>query len=454
MAGEIRKIINDLKSTTKRNEKIAILEANRDNYLLKECIRLAYDPNIRFWIKKIPVERTYVANINHLSMDIVLFSELGRIYNREVTGHAAIDLLIHLLSVTSKDDSEVIEFIIKKDLDCGVSVATINKVWPKLIPEFKDIMKCHDSIEHIVYPAIAQVKCDGSRCILECLNEEGDYIAYSSGGNPIDLGYHFKNYVKLFMNAGEKFDGELVVFDHNGNPIDRKTSNGFINKAIKGTISVIAQSSIRFIAWDIVDYTSSIDYTDRFKDLEGRFNNPEIVGTAQTPRFELVESCVVNSEAEAIDFYKTQLNKGLEGAIIKNLTGKWQPKRVKHQGKMKDELECDITIVGWEPHIKDSSMLGSFILSAFDSNGREMFFNVGSGIDDNMRSQDPSDFIGKVATVRFNKIVRNKKNPENFTLYIPRIIEIRHDKNEGDSVESILSLEQAQAKVEEKRGLF
>lgn len=454
-------IITAIAATPKRTEKIVILEANRDNYLLKEVLRLAYDPNIRFWIKKIPTKLEFENDIsNTLSLDIVLFSELGRIYNREVTGNAALGLLSHLLSVTSPDDSKLIELIIKKDLNCGISSATINKVWPNLIPEFNLIMKCHDSIEHIVYPAIAQLKCDGGRCIVHCIDKySGDYIAYSSSGMPIELGSTFNHYVACYMQDGEYFDGELVAFDETGKPLDRKASNGIVNKAIRGTASMQELNSIRFITWDIIDLEGKIPYRGRFFELMARFKIPieeQVQLDITHNRFEIVESIVVGSQEGVFDFYQTQINKGLEGVIVKNLDNSfWQPKRVKHQGKMKDELECDIIIKGWEPHIKNPAMLGSFVLYALDSSGKEMIFNVGSGISADMRSKNPEEYVGKVATVRFNKIVRNKKEPEKFTLYIPRIIEIREDKTEGDTVERILSLERGITQVKPSdTGLF
>ena len=414
-------IIIELANTSKRNEKLAILEANRDNHLLKESIRLAYDPNIKFWIKKIPSKRTYVRTNDCLSMDIVLFSELGRIYNRNLTGHAAIDLLIHLLSTTSEDNSKVIELIIKKDLDCGIAESTINKVWPKLIPEFKEIMKCHDSIEHIEYPAFAQTKCDGSRCIVECLDIDGDYIAYSSGGNPIDLGRTFRNYVRAFMKPGEKFDGELVMFDAANMPIDRKTSNGYVNKAIKGSISIVAREMLRFIVWDIIDTSSTLSYKERFDELYDRIR-PDL--PPYGGRFELVDSIIVNSQEEAFEFFELQISKGLEGAIIKNFEGVWKPKRVKYQGKIKAELECDVMITGWEPHIKHPEKLGSFFLTAYsEDKTQEMVFNVGSGISKDMRETNPEEFVGKVATIRFNQRVTNKKEPEKFTSYADKVQE-------------------------------
>lgn len=444
--GQVFNIISSLAGTTKRNEKIRILTEHKDNFLLRSVFELAYNPYMNFWIKAIP--DYVVGNGLYYSLSTAIY-DLSFLENRTYTGNAAIDFLQKMLSNLSVDDAKVIELIIKKDLNCGVSVATINAVWPKLIPEFKYIMKCHDSIEYIIYPAIAQVKYDGGRCIIQCINDEsGEYVAFSSSGRPIELGESLKKYVRLYMQSGEMFDGELIAYK-DGKPLDRKTSNGILSKALKGTIESDELELLRFIAWDIIDETGTIPYVKRFSELSdrfgGRINIDELVENIFDKfcnlRIVLAESEIVNTQEEAFAFYELQLSKGLEGAVIKNYDGKWQGKRVKHQGKMKNELECDILIVSWEPHSKDKNKLGSFILSADDANGQTMYFNVGSGISADMRSKDPKSFIGKIATVRYNSVVKNKKDPSKFTLYIPRIIEIRDDKTICDSVERILSLE-------------
>jgi ATP-dependent DNA ligase len=308
-------------------------------------------------------------------------------------------------------------------------------------------MKCHDSIEHIKYPAIAQVKYDGGRCIVHCIDESsGEYIAYTSSGRSVDLGESFKGFVKIYMKTDEMFDGEIVAYK-DGEHLDRKTSNGLFNKAGSGKIKPDELETLRFIAWDIIDETGLIPYKDRFSTLVSRFtghNKDDFESLVKESEFlwfysrmDTAQSAVVNNEEEAVLFYTTQLNKGLEGAIIKNFDGVWKPKRVKHQGKMKNELECELRVVGWEPHIKDKNKLGSFLFSCHDS---DMIFNVGSGINDDMRSQDPETFIGKIATVRFNSLTSNKKEPDKFTLYIPRVIEFRSDKIEADTIERIKNL--------------
>ena len=54
------KFFNDLAENSSRNYKVHMLEVNQNDETLKKIIKLALDPFITFYIKKIPV---YIPNI-------------------------------------------------------------------------------------------------------------------------------------------------------------------------------------------------------------------------------------------------------------------------------------------------------------------------------------------------------------------------------------------------------
>lgn len=128
----INSFLNELAEDAGRNYKIDLLEQNSDNELLKEVIRLALDPLTQFYQRKIPTYTTGQVGMN-------LEQGLNRLYplaSRMVTGNAAIAHLTETLSSLSADDAKVIERIIEKDLRCGVSTPTANKVWPDLVMDY------------------------------------------------------------------------------------------------------------------------------------------------------------------------------------------------------------------------------------------------------------------------------------------------------------------------------
>lgn len=428
---KIFNLISQLANTTKRTVKEAILLEHQKDGDFRRAFDLAYDPYLNFWIKKIP---EYTPNTATSDMSLSNGMDLlGVLSNREKTGYAGIAHLKWILESLNEYDAKVIELIIKRDLNCGVGLATINKTWPKLVKDFP-LMKCHNTIEHIIYPAIAQTKSDGSRCILKCIDAAtGEFVALSSSGLSIDIGDKFRNNVSRFMKTGESFDGELLCYSPlTGIPMERRTCNGIVSKAIKGTITEEEQDLFVFVAWDIIDETSTIPYRSRLQDLECRIGD-------KNDRITLSYWEIVNSREEAERFYLNQVEIGNEGAILKNFDSMWKPRRVKDQGKMKSELECDLIIVDTIPHTKNPNLIGAIICSVDDGSDESIKFQVGSGIrqEDNVKS--PNELIGKVVTIRFNQIVRNR-DMKHFQLYLPRIIEFRHDKSVGDSVETILSL--------------
>ncbi len=420
-------IILLLKSSASRLQKEKILTENSDDEIFRKIFQLTYNPYINFYIKKIPEHFTHAAALT-LNETLPM---LDKLIDRTFTGNHGIKYLKNILELSSSDDGKIIELIIKKDLDCGVSVATINKIWPKLIPEFK-IMKCHDSIEHIKFPAIAQPKIDSSRCVIECLNADtGDFIAYSSSGREIDIGDKFKSSVQLLMRTGEKFDGELICYENSSltaKPLDRKTSNGIISKAIKRTIADYEQDILRFIVWDIVDETSSIPYLQRLGSLAGRF-----FAEGVPHKISLINYKTVDTIDDAYQYFDEIVQQGGEGIIVKNYDNLWEGKRVKSQGKLKEEYECELRIIELVDHKKKVGQIGAFVCQTECGKGT---FQVGSGLTDEIRSMLPSQLIDKIITVRFNQLIHNKSD-ESTNLYLPRFVEFRHDKLEADTLQRI-----------------
>jgi hypothetical protein len=407
-------ILEELANEPGKLKKIAILEKNKNNADLKRAFKLAYDPYLNFWIKKIP---DYVAGkcVPGLSLNAAM-DALGDLSTRKVTGHAAINTLGWILSNCSVDDAEVIERVVSRDLRCGASESTPNKVWPGIVPTF-DVMLSHKDISGIKYPAYAQMKMDGARCHLYF---DGVHCtAFTRSGNEIDLKGKFDAVAKKMMAPGATWDGELVCFK-DGEALDRKTSNGLVNKAVKGKGTEEIADSMRFITWDIVDFTETIPYTDRLAALNAAF--------VSAPDQEKILPChteIVNNLEEAEDFFARMLAMGEEGAILKNMKHVWQPKRTKDLGKMKAEEEADLVVVGWnEGTGKYAGYMGS--LECETSDGL-LNVNVSGWSDEDRKNLTEANTMGKILTVMYNAII-DSKGKSTKSLFLPRAVEFRFDK--------------------------
>ena len=420
----IYQILEKLASDNSRIFKESILEEHRNNDVLKRVIDLALNPFTQFYQKKIP---SYMQDEPMFSIEEAM-NRLYPLQSRMVTGNAAIDHLRETLSGCNEDDAKVIERIIEKDLQCGVSVATVNKIWPGLIPTF-DVMLCHKDISHIKYPAYAQCKADGARCHLYW--DGSNATAFSRSGKQFELHGELNQSAQYMMEPGETFDGELLVVDSNGNVLDRKTGNGILNKANKGTISQEEASRIIFVPWDIVDQTGTIPYNERWKELSTRF---ELIGTVNN-KFREIETRIVNNVEEAQEFFGEMIAKGQEGAVLKNIDNVWEGKRVKSCGKMKSEEEADLIVVGWEEGTgKNVGRLGNLICETADGKLR---VSVGTGFSDNQRECFvPENTIGTIVTVRYNQRIKSKTDKLE-SLFLPRFVEFREDKDVANTIEEL-----------------
>lgn len=420
-------ILNEIANTSSRNEKEAIIRREQDNELLKRVFFLAYDPFTQFYIRKIPeYERNETA---HAASLVGLLPGLEALTSRRATGNAAIYHLQTMLQALNVKDAEVLERIIGKDLKCGASGSTANKVWPGLIHEYP-CMLCTPFDEKIAakfkFPALAQLKMDGMR--FNAIVKDGACEFRSRNGKEINLlGNLEQEFIKLADNEDIVFDGELLVVVE-GNIQDRQTGNGILNKAVKGTISPDEAKNVQATVWDCIPYDQFIkgvgtaQYAVRFAMLQ----------TCRLPhKIRLVESTTVASLDEAQKIFEGYLAQGQEGIILKDMSGVWQDKRVKTQVKFKAELDCDLKIVAIQPGTgKYEGMVGAYICESADG---VIKVDVGSGLSDEDRKN--FDVIGKIVAVVYNARIKNKQGEE--SLFLPRAVELREDKSEADHSNNI-----------------
>ena len=432
----LNKFFNELAADNSRNFKLDTLKANVHDVMLRQVISLALDPFTNFYIRKIPSYKP-----NNTSTKLNLKDGLPYLYqlcNRLVTGNAAIAKLTEVLEMVSADDAKVIERIIKKDLMCGVSISTANAVWPGLIKEYP-VMLCsgyeQKLVDKIKFPAYAQMKMDGMR--FNAIVKDGAVEYRSRNGKELNLlGELDDQFLEMAGGGDYVFDGELMVMlDGDHQFTDRQTGNGILNKANKGTISATEAGMIHASVWDMLPYVffcdsySDTPYATRFAKLTKMVEKLK----AKDKRVWLVTSTTVNTIEEATEICEEYLASGYEGIILKDGAGVWEDRRAKHQIKFKGELECDLKIVGTEPHKKKPDWLGAIICESADGTIK---VNVGSGFNDEHRkTYKEKDLLGKVVAIKYNARIKNKLGEE--SLFLPVFVELREDKDTADNSKEI-----------------
>lgn len=471
------KIIEAVREAKGTKSKLAIIEEHADNQELRKCVALTYDQLLSFHVSKIDV----LPPPNPLD---ALFGGVEEV--QQYTLQDGLDVLMKLNAKGSAnngdklalatvkagleaDDAAMLDMIVSRDFKCGATINTFRKVYgDDFVPDFPCMLcspyKADEINKHINFSnAYSQLKSDGARCAILCY-EEGVEMR-SRNGKP----YH--GLVKL-ASAARKYtkgvgdvvlDGELVVIDANGEICSRQTGNGIINKASSGTIGSEEADRVILVVWDIItraefekqEGVTKLKYTERWDRLlvldKGIGCDDELMydSSGFHKRIKLTECRKITSLAEAKEHYAELLKRGEEGTILKDGDGYWEDKRATSQYKFKEEFPAEFKIVGWY-HGKKGSKYENYV-GGFDieSECGMVASGIGSGLTDAMRKIDnPDEYIGKVVEIKYNArtIIEGE---EKQSLFLPRVVEIRMDKTEADTLEKLIQQEEASRELKE-----
>ena len=423
-------ILHQLESASGRLEKEAILKAHATDPTFKEVCRLTLDPLTNFYIKKLPepdaskgvVQPPEIIRLEHALQDLK-----SKLCSRLLRGHDARDHVAFLLGCLTEDDREVLRRVLGRNLKCGVSEATVEKIWPDLKLSYPCMLVSPlDSKTKLSWPMVAQTKMDGMR--FNAIVENGKVSYRTRNGKELDLfGVLDADVMNLTDETEYVLDGELLMAGPDGAPMDRKTGNGLLTKFQKGTGTAVLAKQVRAVVWDIMPLYSfrkgrcSVGYRDRHIML-----HPNQAGRIQVAPF-----TIVNSMEEAQILYQMKLAEGEEGLVLKDPKGPWEDKRVKHQVKMKAELEADLRVTGFLPGSgKFEGKIGSLLVETADGQVKTA---VGTGLTDEERSLAFTEFQNKIVAVKYNAVITDKKTGMK-SLFLPVFVEIREDKNTADTI--------------------
>jgi len=145
-------IIQQLEADNSRLAKEAVLESAMNQGLDEffEGVRMCLDNLYTFGVKQVPISDK---DGQGLSWDN--FKQLAEaLYKRELTGHAARDAIQLAMDVATREQwNDFYRRILIKDLRCGVSETTVNKIAKKSKkPQYSvPVFECqlsHDSANH------------------------------------------------------------------------------------------------------------------------------------------------------------------------------------------------------------------------------------------------------------------------------------------------------------------
>ena len=115
-------------------------------------------------------------------------------------------------------------------------------------------------------------------------------------------------------------------------------------------------------------------------------------------------------------------------------TANWEDKRSKQLIKLKAELDADLKVIDVKAGTgKYEGQIGALVCT---DSSRKLNVSVGSGLSDEQRKTLVADeLIGKIVTVTYNAKIQAKDGT--WSLFLPRLVEIREDKNEANHFNDI-----------------
>jgi len=390
-----------------------------------EGCRLALDPMITFGLKQIPEKND--EDGPGLPWDSFTLALTGFV-TRNVTGNTARTMIETMMkSATKKEWNGWYRRILIKDLRCGVSEKTINKVVEKKYADYAiPVFGCqlaHDSANHeskVSGKKLIEVKLDGVR-VITVVRADGRVDMFSRNGKELVNFPHIAEQISAVVKKDPPpydlvLDGEVMSssFQDLMKQVHRK-SDVQSDDAILNLFDVIPLSDFELGFWDKKqsDRSDMVYYWHKkHKDV---LPNVAVVG------HELVD---LDTEAGAVRFKEINqkaIDGGYEGIMIKDPDAGYECKRSVAWLKLKPFIEVSLSVVAVEEGTgKNVGKLGAFVCEGVDD-GKSIKVNVGSGFTDSNRDSfwDSRDkLLGNVVEVRADAITQNQDGT--YSLRFPR----------------------------------
>jgi DNA ligase-1 len=430
----IQKLEDDNSRLAKEQVILEAMEEGLDEFF--EGVRMALDPLVTFGVKKVPERSDVLTGQGLIWRDFKVFA--NQLINRELTGHAARDAIELVMSVATVEQwNGFYRRILIKDLRCGVSEKTVNKVAKKFpqyaIPTFTCSL-AHDSANHekkMVGKKQIEVKLDGVRVITIIR------------GNKVEM---FSRNGKQFHNFDHIITEIEEVLKDNQAPYDLVLDGEVMSANFQDLMKQIHRKETVQNSDAVLHLFDICPLTDFQK---GKWDKPQSFRSAATKawvekhssilkhvqalEWEDVDLSTPEGEERFVELNKTAVDGGYEGVMIKDIDAPYECKRTHAWLKAKPFIEITLKVVDVEEGTgRNEGRLGAVIVEGEDD-GYNYHLNCGSGFTDDQRSSfwaDRTNVIGSLVEIRADARTKSQDS-ETYSLRFPRFKTFRgFDSNE------------------------
>lgn len=425
---EVVRIIEHLRSVSSTNEKLSILEKNKDNSLLKKILFYTYNPYFKYGI----TEQVFTNYKQHPYPQKDYFDLLDKLIHANITDTLR-SKVVRCVNDQPQPHKDIVKSVFLKDLKIKLNAKSINKVWKNLIPEFnvqlaESLASQKDDFLDGKEFSIT-TKLDGNRMIY-LPNEQKFYTRQGKLYEGID---HLLEECKVLSSGMYVLDGELLCKNEINLSSDElyRLTTSICRK--KGETK--EKKKLEFHVFDIIPLSEFMNgesekpYETRMKILDSQFKSRDFKLIKRVPiLYKGYDISVINQLLDQIT------SEGGEGLMLNLSDGTYQCKRTKNILKIKKFKDADVLVKDiYEGTKENKGTLGGLIVKVLIDN-EEVLINVGSGFTKEERDlffNHPDVVVGKVIEIHYFEVSKNKRGECDlrFATYTHRI---RNDKTEND----------------------
>jgi DNA ligase-1 len=404
---------------------LAIAEEGCDEFFAG-C-QLALDPMVTFGVKQVPEKKDEDGPGFSWDSFVVLASGLR---NRNLTGHDARDAITEAIALSTKTEwNGWYRRILIKDLRCGTSEKTINKVLEKKYGKYSiPVFGCqlaHDSANHeskVTGKKLIEVKLDGVR-VITIVRADGRVDMFSRNGKELlnfpHIAQQISNVIQLKGSSKSMdvvLDGEIMSssFQDLMKQVHRK-DNVEAGDAVLNLFDVLPLADFEKGIYD-KDQTTRSSMV-KFWVEQNQTLLPNVTYVAN----ELVDLDTKAGQARYKEINAKAIAGGYEGIMLKDPLAGYECKRSVAWLKLKPFIEVSLAIVEVEEGTgKNVGKLGAFVCEGEDD-GKLIRVNVGSGFSDDNRAtywSGRDNLIGNIVEVRADAVTQNQDG--SYSLRFPR----------------------------------
>jgi DNA ligase-1 len=431
-------IIRDLENHNSRLDKEAILAAavkeGLDEFF--EGLRMALDPMITFGVKQVPIKHKDEGQGLPWNVFVQMANDLQY---RNLTGHAARDAIALAMDVaTQKQWNDWYRRILIKDLRCGVSEKTVNKVTKKH-PQYQvPLFECqlaHDSANHedkMRGKKQVEVKLDGVRVVVVINDVHGKSIEmFSRNGKQF---HNFDHIIEEIRTVLQDFpapyplvlDGEIMsaTFQDLMKQARRK-KNADAKDAVLNLFDTVPLGCFKNKRWDKPQSFRSELVSAWVEEHADTLEHVTTLG------WEVVDLDTPEGYQRFVELNKAAVAGGYEGLLIKDPDAPYECKRSHSWLKAKPVITVDLKVVDLQEGTgKNIGILGALICEGTDS-GKHIKVNVGSGLTDSQRKDfwnNKKEVVGSTVEIMADAITKSQDSDDVYSLRFPRFHRFRDDK--------------------------